>query len=64
MTLCFNIDSLVKPNLYDGPESVSLQTFHTMYHISSPLPKTRSLGLHAEMIYHPPLLAPILPFPL
>lgn len=65
VTLFFNIDSVVKPDPYDGPESLSVQTLNTLYHISSLLAftRTRSLGFH-EMIYHPPLLASILPFSL
>ena len=66
MTLFFNIDSVVKPEPYKGPDRVSVQTLNALYHISSLLSftRTRSLGLYAEMIYRPPLLASILPVPL
>lgn len=64
--MTFNIDSGVKLDPYDGPDRLSVQTLYTLYHISSLLSFTRtwSLGLHAEMIYYPPLLASILPYPL
>lgn len=37
-------------------------TLYIMPRLCSPLTKTRSLGLYAEMIYHPLLLSSILSF--